>query len=226
MLEHLKEVNTVPIYSVKSENFKTFGKVLEGYDWSGAKKFLEEETLVPEEGNLYVASVPQLEELDIKRELSATVYGGMPIQIGYCNGRNKTYNGFEYHKGSEVNVALTDLVLVLGHAYDMEENCFRVEQATVFFVPEGTAVELYQTTLHLSPLRVSDDGYKALVVLPKGTNTPLTQEEKETSNNAKDREQRLLMQRNKWVISHPDREPLMKQGAFPGLIGENKEIFY
>jgi hypothetical protein len=36
----------------------------------------------------------------------------------------------------------------------------------------------------------------------------------------------LLLQKNKWVIAHPEREPLMKQGAFAGLIGENKELKY
>ena len=41
-----------------------------------------------------------------------------------------------------------------------------------------------------------------------------------------DSEARLLLQKNKWVISHPQREPLMKQGAFPGVIGPNKELFY
>ena len=39
-------------------------------------------------------------------------------------------------------------------------------------------------------------------------------------------EERLLLQRNKWVIAHPDREPLIKQGAYPGLLGENKELYY
>ena len=39
-------------------------------------------------------------------------------------------------------------------------------------------------------------------------------------------EARLLLQRNKWVIAHPDREPLISQGAFPGIIGENKELKY
>ena len=36
----------------------------------------------------------------------------------------------------------------------------------------------------------------------------------------------LLLQKNKWVLAHPEREPLMKQGAHPGLIGENKELKY
>ena len=39
-------------------------------------------------------------------------------------------------------------------------------------------------------------------------------------------ENKLLLQKNKWVIAHPEREPLIKQGAFPGLIGENKELKY
>ena len=47
-----------------------------------------------------------------------------------------------------------------------------------------------------------------------------------TRKKRKRRSLRLLLQRNKWVISHPEREPLMKQGAFPGLIGENKELHY
>ena len=39
-------------------------------------------------------------------------------------------------------------------------------------------------------------------------------------------ESKLLLQRNKWVIAHPEREPLIKQGAYPGLLGENKELHY
>ena len=150
-----------------------------------------------------------------------TVYGGMDIQIGYCNGRNTTYNGFEYHKGSEINVAATDLMLVLGHTWQIEDNRFYVGNEQVFFVPKGTAIELFQTTLHLSPCRVTDDGFRAVVILPRGTNTPLGEKPKDPTG-----ENRLLLQKNKWVLSHPDREPLMRQGAFPGLIGENKELNY
>ena len=65
-----------------------------------------------------------------------------------------------------------------------------------------------------------------MVILPKGTNTPLKDEEKNQRKNAGDLEQTLLLARNKWVIAHPDREPLIKQGAHPGVMGENKELFY
>ena len=90
-----------------------------------------------------------------------------------------------------------------------------------FFVEKGTAIEMYQTTLHLSPCRVTDEGFKGIVLLPKGTNTPLTAKPDQLEP-----ENRLLLQRNKWVIAHPEREPLIRQGAFPGLLGENKELKY
>ncbi len=61
----------------------------------------------------------------------------MPIQIGYCNGRNTTYNGFEYHKGSEINIAVTDFMLVLGHTWEIKDNTYRIEDAKVFFCGKG-----------------------------------------------------------------------------------------
>lgn len=226
LLEALNTCNDVKILSVEDKKFAGFGKILSGYDVMPLLSYMESETTIPEEGNIYIASVPEMEETDVAKELQSTVYGGMPIQIGYCNGRNTTYNGFEYHKGSEINIAVNDFMLVLGHSYDIENNSYDISQAQVFFVPKGTVIEMYQTTLHLSPLRVCDEGFKDVVILPKGTNTPLKDEEKNQKNNAGDLEQTLLLARNKWVIAHPDREPLIKQGAHPGVMGENKELFY
>ena len=105
----------------------------------------------------------------------------------------------------------------------VSNNTYRIEDAKVFFVEKGTAIEMYQTTLHLSPCRVSDIGFKNVVILPRGTNTPLNNG---GADEAAIGEERLLLQRNKWVIAHPDREPLIKQGAYPGLLGENKELYY
>lgn len=226
-LQHLNEVNSVKIYDVNSREFESYGRVLAGYDFSEAMAFMEEHTEIPAEGNCYVPSVPELMALPIAKELAAQLYGGMPVQIGYCNGKNSTYNGFEYHKGSEINVAVTDFMLVLGHSYEIRDNHYRNEDAKVFFVEKGTAIEMYQTTLHLSPLRVCEEGFKDIVVLPEGTNTPLTEEEKRLAkSNTEDGENVLLLQRNKWVIAHPDREPLIKQGAFPGIMGENCQLYY
>lgn len=221
MLERLNQVNDVIIRSVEDPEFASYGRIVTGYDFSPLLTYLEEKTEIPEAGNIYVASEPGLEAFPVMQALQNSFYGEMPIQIGYCNGRNTTYNGFEFHKGSEINVAATDFMLVLGHTWEIQNNTYRVEDAKVFFVKKGTAVEMYQTTLHLSPCRVTDEGFRDVVVLPRGTNTPL-----EHKGEAAEAEAGLLLQKNKWVIAHPDREPLIKQGAHPGLLGENKELFY
>ena len=225
LLQHLNEVNDVKIYSVEDSEFAPYGRIVKGYDFSDITKYMKEHTDIPKEGNTYVPGVEDMEKLPVKHKLEVGLYGGMPIQIGYCNGRNSTYNGFEYHKGSEINVAVTDFMLVLGHRWEIKNNHYDNKDAKVFFVERGCAIEMFETTLHLSPLKVCDEGFKGVVILPQGTNTPLTEEEKE-SIDKKDAEQILLLHRNKWVIAHPKREPLIKQGAHPGIIGDNKELFY
>lgn len=221
ILEHLNQVNDVTVRSVKDPAFAPYGRILSGYDFSEMTAWMEKESSIPEQGNIYLASVPELEAADVMTRLQRTFYGEMEIQAGYCNGRNTTYNGFEYHKGSEINIAVTDFMLVLGHVWEIKDNTYRIEDASVFFVEKGMALEMYQTTLHLSPCRVNDEGFKDIVILPKGTNTPLEHREE-----AAEPEGRLLLQKNKWVIAHPEREPLIRQGAWAGLLGENKELHY
>lgn len=221
MINHLNEVNDVKIFSVFDEEFKTYGRIVNGYDFTELVDYMRDNTEIPEIGNVYVPSVKEMEKLPVYHDIQNVLYGDMPVQIGFCNGRNSTYNGFEYHKGSEINIAVTDFMLVLGHIWELEDNCFYVGNEKVFFVPKGTAIEMYQTTLHLSPCKTCDGGFKDIVILPRGTNTPRD----EKVRNA-DSESALLLQKNKWVIAHKDREPLVKQGAFTGLIGENKKLHY
>lgn len=221
ILERLNQVNDVPVLSVTDPEFASYGRVVTGYDVSMLISHMEEHTEIPENGNVYLASVPELEAAPVVQPIQNGLYGEMEIQVGYCNGRNTTYNGFEYHKGSEINVAVTDFMLVLGHVWEIRDNTYRVEDAKVFFVEKGTVIEMYQTTLHLSPCRVSEKGFKDIVILPRGTNTPLRHKEE-----AVEAEGILLLQKNKWVIAHAWREPLIRQGAHAGLIGENKELYY
>ncbi|RGH19072.1 DUF4867 family protein [Ruminococcus sp. AF12-5] len=223
MLKQLNEKNDVEILSVRDTRFESYGRIIDGFDFSELLDYMEEQTEIPENGNIYTASVSEMENTDIAEKVKNLIYGEMPIEIGYCNGRNTTYNGFEYHKGSEINIAVTDFMLVLGHSWEIKENTYKIEDAKVFFVEKGTAIEMYQTTLHLSPCRVCDEGFKDIVILPRGTNTPLEKKEQCLCENS---EGRLLLQKNKWVIAHPEREPLIRQGAYPGLLGENKELFY
>lgn len=237
MLKRLNDVNDVKVYSVFDEMFKKFGRIHPGHDLSELITYMEENTTIPEEGNVYVPSVEPMELTHIARTIKGVIYGGMPIQIGYCNGRNSTYNGFEYHKCSEINIAVTDMMLVLGLSTDIKNYHYNNDDATVFFVPKGTMIEMYQTTLHLSPIKVCDEGFKDVVILSEGTNTPLSPKEKKERDSImnnianrnvedKDVETTLLLARNKWVIAHPDRKPLIDQGAYPGIIGDNKELYY
>ncbi len=221
MLEYLNSVNDVKIYSVFDKEFEEYGSVVEGFDFTPWIDYLKNKTSVPEKNNIYVASDSEMEQGKLFDDVQNILYGGMPAQVGYCNGRNSTYNGFEYHKCSEINVAATDFMLVLGLKRQIKDNKFYVGNEKVFFVPAGTAIEMYQTTLHLSPCKVCDEGFKDVVVLIKGTNTPL---EKRVADG--NRESELLLQKNKWVIAHKDREPLIRQGAYAGLIGENKQLKY
>ncbi len=226
MLKHLNEVNDVVIKDVSDPCFASYGRVVKGYDVSEVCAWMKEHTEIPGEGNVYHASVGELEAFPLRQQFEAAVYGGMPVQIGYCVGRNTTYNGFEYHKGSELNIAVNGFMLVLAHTWQIRDNTITPDDAQVFYVPEGTVIEMYQTTLHLSPCRICDEGFRCVVVLPKGTNTPLDEAEKIQRERSEDPESVLLLQRNKWVLSHPDRKPLMEQGAHPGLLGENRELRY
>ena len=97
------------IQNVTDASFRKYGKVLEGYDFTALIREMKH-TPVPE-NVIYVASVEELESLDVARELQNKGYGGLPIEIGYCNGHNRKLNAVEYHRNSEINVAVTDLVL-------------------------------------------------------------------------------------------------------------------
>lgn len=221
MTEKLSKLNKMTIYDVRDKEFESYGRIIKGYDFSSLISYMEEKTVIPESGNIYFASVSEMESFDVMKDVKSILYGEMPVQCGYCNGRNSTYNGFEFHKGSEINIAVTDFCLVLGHTWQINDNKFYVGDEKIFFVKKGTAIEMYQTTLHLSPCKVTDKGFKDIVILPRGTNTPLDNKIKN-----EDEHSLLLLQKNKWVIAHPDREPLIKQGAYAGLIGENKELKY
>lgn len=63
---------------------------------------------------IYEPSIEELEGLKIADEMKERAYGGLEIQIGYCNGNNKKLNAVEYHRFSELDIAVDDLILLLG----------------------------------------------------------------------------------------------------------------
>ena len=142
--------------------------------------------------------------------------GGGPTQTGYCNGHNHLLNAVEYHRDSEINIAVTDLILILGKEQDItEDHTYDSSKMEAFLIPAGTTIEVYATTLHYAPCNVAASGFKCVVVLPKGTNTDITLEEKHTP------EDDLLFARNKWLLSHPDANIA---GSVAGIKGENLSV--
>ena len=220
LFKHIQTANPhIHVHNINENAFSQYGKIVDGYDFSPLLKLMQKHN-IPSEGNVYVGLDEEMTALDKFLGLSENFYGHMPIQIGYCNGNSYQLNALEYHKGSEIDIAVTDLVLLLGDVRDIKNNIYKSSLVQAFFVPAGTACELYATTLHFAPCKVSDTGYKSIIILPRDTNLPL-EKLPETKNN----EDTLLWMQNKWLIAHPDSTPASK-GAHAGISGDNIEIFY
>lgn len=206
------------IHSVYDEEFRPYGKVLAGYDVSALVDALEKVSPLPDEETIYVASDPTLEQLPEAVLLQNNVYGGMPIQLGYCNGHNTKLNCLEYHRDSEVNLGTEDFILLLGCEEDIRDGKLDTSLVKAFLCPAGTMIEVYATTLHYAPCEVaSGRGFRVLVVLPRGTNT-----EKPVINDFS-AEDRWLWAKNKWLLAHADSAEAA-QGAYVGLAGNNIDI--
>ena len=205
------------IYQVTDERFKKYGKVISNVDFTELVKALEEKTPLPE-GVEYVPGCEALEALPVMQELSTKTYGEMPIQIGYCNGHNRKLNALEYHRDSEINIAVSDMVLLLAKEEEVEDDyTLDTSKVKAFFVPAGTMIEVYATTLHYAPCQTSDKGFRCVVVLPEGTNGELSHKPENKSG-----EEKLLAAVNKWLIGHA--EGGLPEGSFIGLKGENTEV--
>ena len=198
------------IKKITDKAFRKYGAVIEGMDLSELLAWAK--TTPAPDDVVYEPSIPEAEALPICEDLSRQVYGEMPIQIGYCNGKNHKNDTLEYHRGEELDVAVTDLIVVLGSRKDMDSLLsFDLANAEAFFVPAGTAIMLYSDTLHYAPCSAGDGVFQCVIVLPRGTNYP-----SEKENIRKTAEDELLCMKNKWVLTHPDSgEPF-----YPGLKGE------
>lgn len=206
------------IQSVFDEAFRTYGRIVDGYDYSLLLERLESTTEKPEDGVIYIPSAPQLEDTPAYSQLRDNCYGGMPIEIGYCNGTNTRLNCYEYHRDSEIDIAADDAVLLVARQQDIIDGKIDSSKTEAFLCPKGTAVELYATTLHYAPCSAKKNaGFRMVIVLPKGTN------EEAPSIEIRNENDKYLWARNKWLIAHKDA-PEAAQGAQVGITGENIDI--
>ena len=206
------------IYSVYDPEFKHYGQIVEGMEDTVAEILSVLKDAPLPEGVGYVPEWEALQELPAMVEVSEHLYGGMPVQLGWCNGHNTKLNCLEYHRDSEFNLGTENFILLLARQDEITDGVLDTSKVKAFWVPAGVMVECYATTLHYAPCHAdASKGFRVLVALPQGTNT-----EKPVFE-PKSWEDRLLRARNKWLLAHPDSSEAA-DGAYIGLVGENIDI--
>lgn len=207
------------IYKVTDPEFVNYGRIIEGYEEEKKQiaDTLRDKTPIPE-GTAYVAEEKALQELPAAEKITNSLFGGSPMQFGWCNGHNTKLNCLEYHRSSEINLGTTDFILLLAKREEIVDYKIDSSKVKAFLVPKGVMVEVYATALHYAPCQASkDSGFQVLVGLPKGTNvgkpdfTPANQEDK------------FITATNKWLLAHAESSEA-KDGAWIGITGENIDI--
>lgn len=202
------------IYRVTDNEFAQFGKIID----IDTKEIIHaaEEIDIPSEGSVYVASVEEFEKLSVMQTVQNECFGGMPIQLGYCCGHNNMLKALEWHKCSEINIAVTDLILLLGDLRDIEDgNTYNSDKVKAFKVLKGEAIEVYATTLHFCPIETLKSGFGCVVGLLKGTNTELNFEPAD----------KLIFRKNKWIMAHIENKILIDKGVVGGIYGINHKVY-
>jgi len=204
------------ILPVTDKSFAPYGRIVEGYPVEGLLEALQQTpctdavVYVPREELLHQAKDAQL--------VGDGLFGGMPFQFGWCNGRNTKLNCLEFHRDSEFNLGTEEFILLIAKQDEIIDGELDTAKVKAFRVPAGMLVECYATTLHYAPCHADEGkGFRVMVALPAGTNTDYRPE---GGANALDK---MLWARNKWLIAHPESSEAA-QGAVVGLKGENIDI--
>ena len=237
-IDRVRKLN--PEIRVRDEDDPLLGeyaRLLDSKPFAGLVALADRTTVIDPSGNRYVGSLPEL-EADPSYRLLGQYFGHADIQVGYCNGPNSKLNAVEWHKCAEIDIAVTDLVLLLGKRSDIDgTGHLESSRLECFYIRKGSALEILPEVLHFAPCKVQPEGFKSIIVLPRGTNDalPPVYGPKAAPTGAVSRgapasaervpESRFLFMKNKWLIAHPERLPLVERGAFPGIQGENIEIF-
>lgn len=211
---------TIKIHRIDSPAFAKYGILLDPAPFSTLVEKAQLVTSIPSDGTLYETTHPELEPFSDTLALHS-YFNGEEVQVGYCNGRNTTINGAEYHKSPELFIAVTDCFQFLtsfDHLKDFES--LNTEDAELFYFPKGSAAIINEKVLHLAPLSVHHEGFQTIIILPKGTNEP----KNESGPTKAEGEDRLHFKQNKWILAHPERSQLVSQGVHVGLVGVNREI--
>lgn len=206
------------IYSVLDPEFKAYGQIVTGLDDAVQEIMAALATTPQPDGVGYVPTDPVLQELPAAVQISEHCFGGMPTQLGWCNGHNTKLNCLEYHRDSEFNLGTEDFILLIAKQDEILDGILDTSRVKAFRVPAGVLVEVYATTLHYAPCHCDPaKGFRVLVALPWLTNTDRPVMENRTA------EDEILTARNKWLLAHPESSEA-RGGAKVGLSGENIDI--
>ena len=208
------------ILSVFDPAFKSYGKVITGMEET-CREILDTLAQTPlPDATGYVPTDPALQELPAAVEVSENLFGGMPAQLGWCNGHNTKLNCLEYHRTSEFNLGARDFILLLAKREQIVDGKLDIAQVKAFRAPAGTLVEVYATTLHYTPCMVDDGGFQVMIALPAGTNGPRPEAAADMPAAG---DSYCYWKADKWVLCHAD-SPKAAEGGYVGLTGKNLDI--
>ena len=139
------------IYKVTDPEFRKYGRVVKNVDFTDLVARLKKTPLTRD-----VAYEPSVSGAgSCQRCLQSTaalLTENCRFRSVTATAQNYLLNALEYHRSSEINVAGTDAILLVGSQQDITEDfTYDTSRVEAFLLPKGTAVEVYATTLHYAP---------------------------------------------------------------------------
>lgn len=208
----------IKIGTIFDNEFSRYGVIMSGIDFKPVIDKLQN-CFCPDDSVYYTPSWDELEKTDIAKVIQNKIFGGMDIQIGVCSGRNTALNCLEYHRSEELNIYATDAIVLLAKRDEIKDRRIDSSNVRAFFVPSGSGLIFYSSTLHFAPCQTEQaESFRVAVVLPKGTN------EQKPDIIPESGEDSLLWGKNKWLMAHPEAAEA-SQGAFVGITGPNIRLW-
>ena len=107
--------------TVMDKEFNIYGRVLD-VDTQDFVNAINAHPVTAQGEVVYEPSVAEFEQLPLYQTMENVVYGQMPVEFGHCSGWNNKLNALEYHRSSEIDIAATDLILMVGLQQDIDLN--------------------------------------------------------------------------------------------------------
>ena len=203
--------------TVHDQVFADYGRVVAGYDTRALCSDLER--LIPlSQSTDYCPRAAILNGLPQRHFFQNNLFGGLPVQFGYCCGFNTRLDCLEYHKSNEFFLGTVDYIWLLAKRSDMKDWQVNTRCIVPFVVPAGVVVELYSTTLHYMPCTAdARTGFRVMAVSLEGTGGAKPSIDMDSD------EDRLLWGCNKWLLSHAETAEAAL-GTWQGLVGGNIDV--